>query len=366
MKVLMTADAVGGVWTYALDLAAGLSQHGVDVVLAVLGPAPSPAQREAAGRIPSLELVESGTRLEWMPNPWRDVDAAGECLLRLAAERRVDLVHLNGYAHAALPWQRPVMVVAHSCVVTWWRAVHGSDPPAEWDEYRRRVAAGLAAASAVVAPTRAFLRRLRAAYGPSWHAEVVPNGRDASAHVEARRPRRDDVVFACGRLWDEAKDLRLLDGVARQLRWPVHIAGDTTGPSGRGFEPAAARCLGALPADAIAVEMGRAALFAHPSRYEPFGLAPLEAAHAGCALVLADLPELRELWDGAATFVPPGDAAAWASALGALIDDPDRRRESAEAAVARAADHGAAAMAAAYAASYRRLHAAANEARAVA
>jgi glycosyltransferase involved in cell wall biosynthesis len=121
-----------------------------------------------------------------------------------------------------------------------------------------------------------------------------------------------------------------------------------------------------LPADAIAAEMGRAALFAHPSRYEPFGLAPLEAAHAGCALVLADLPELRELWDGAATFVPPGDAAGWASALGALIDDPDRRRASAEAAVARAADHGAAAMVAAYAASYRRLHAAANGARAVA
>jgi glycosyltransferase involved in cell wall biosynthesis len=366
MKVLMTADAVGGVWTYALDLAAGLAQHGIEVVLAVLGPPPSPAQRDAAGRITTLELVEIGTQLEWMPSPWRDVDAAGERLLRLAADRRVDLVHLNGYAHAALPWQWPVVVVAHSCVVTWWRAVHGSDPPPEWDEYRRRVAAGLAAASVVAAPTHAFLRRLRAAYGPSWRAEVVPNGRDGAAHVEARRPRRDPIVFACGRLWDEGKDLRLLDGVARQLRWPVHIAGDTAGPSGRGFEPLAARCLGTLSAAAVAAQMGRASVFAHPSRYEPFGLAPLEAGHSGCALVLADLPELREIWDGAAAFVPPGDAAAWASALGALIDDPDRRRALAEAAVERAARYDVAAMVGAYAASYRGLHAAAREARAVA
>ena len=38
--VLMTADAVGGVWTYALDLARGLSAQGVQVSLALLGPEP--------------------------------------------------------------------------------------------------------------------------------------------------------------------------------------------------------------------------------------------------------------------------------------------------------------------------------------
>ena len=37
--------------------------------------------------------------------------------------------------------------------------------------------------------------------------------------------------------------------------------------------------------------------------YEPFGLAVLEAAQAGCALVLSDIPTFRELWDGAALFV---------------------------------------------------------------
>ena len=39
------------------------------------------------------------------------------------------------------------------------------------------------------------------------------------------------------------------------------------------------------------------------ARYEPFGLAVLEAAQAGMRLVLSDIPSFRELWDGAATFV---------------------------------------------------------------
>lgn len=366
MKVLMTADAVGGVWTYSLDLAAGLAPHGVEVVLAVLGPAPSAPQHMAAAALPNVEVVELGSRLEWMPDAWREVDESGERLLRLADARSVALVHLNGYAHAALPWRRPVVAVAHSCVVSWWQAVHRTDPPAEWDEYRRRVSAGLAAADAVVAPTAAFLERLRRAHGPLHRTRVVRNGRDAAAFVRARRTRRADVVFACGRLWDEAKDMRSVDAVAAHLRWPVRIAGDATGPSGRTFRATGAECLGRLSAEAVADEMGRAAVFVHPSRYEPFGLAPLEAAHAGCALVLADLPELRELWQGAAEFVPPGDERALRAALSGLIDDATRRASLATAARERATRYDVATMAAAYESLYRGLHVAGREARAVA
>ena len=55
--------------------------------------------------------------------------------------------------------------------------------------------------------------------------------------------------------------------------------------------------------------MARAAIFVSSSVYEPFGLAVLEAAGSGAALVLSDIPTFRELWDEAALFAPPGDAA---------------------------------------------------------
>ena len=37
LRLVLTTDAVGGVWTYATDLARGLSARGVEVTLAVLG-----------------------------------------------------------------------------------------------------------------------------------------------------------------------------------------------------------------------------------------------------------------------------------------------------------------------------------------
>ncbi|KJS35035.1 MAG: hypothetical protein VR70_16520 [Rhodospirillaceae bacterium BRH_c57] len=85
------------------------------------------------------------------------------------------------------------------------------------------------------------------------------------------------------------------------------------------------QALGRLSAPAVARQMARAAIFASPARYEPFGLAVLEAALSGCALVLSDIPTFRELWGGAAVFVPPDDADAWAAVLDGLTRDGSRR-----------------------------------------
>ena len=47
-RILMTGDTVGGVWTYTMELAEALGAHGIHVVLAALGGAPSDAQRQEA------------------------------------------------------------------------------------------------------------------------------------------------------------------------------------------------------------------------------------------------------------------------------------------------------------------------------
>src|SRR3989304_8640447 len=82
-RVLMTADTAGGVWTYAMELAAGLSDAGVSISLATMGPAISRNQLAEARAIRGLELYESGFRLEWQDDPWINVTLAGEWLLRL-------------------------------------------------------------------------------------------------------------------------------------------------------------------------------------------------------------------------------------------------------------------------------------------
>ena len=346
-RVLMTADAVGGVWTYALDLSRVLGERGVQVTLAVLGPAPGEWQLADVRRLDNVTLYTHPGRLEWMDDPWADVDADGAWLRALEQETAPDVVHLNGYAHGALPWSAPVVVVGHSCVLSWWRAVHGEDAPPSWQRYADAVQRGIRAADAVVAPSQAMLASLQAFYGPLRRAQVIPNGRGCAAPLDGSRSK-EPFIFTAGRLWDDAKNIAAVCAVAPCLPWPVAVAGDIEGPGGRVAEFDGVRCLGRLDGAQMADCMARASIYALPARYEPFGLSALEAAQAGCALVLGDIRSLREIWGDAALFVAPDDRAMLAAALRRLVDDQPLREEMAHRARARAAAFTATRMADGY------------------
>src|SRR5947207_11947823 len=79
-RILMTTDAVGGVWTYTLQLAKSLAPCDIEITLATMGPPPTEPQREAAARIENLSLLESEYKLEWMEQPGADVAKAGRWL----------------------------------------------------------------------------------------------------------------------------------------------------------------------------------------------------------------------------------------------------------------------------------------------
>ncbi|HKO15336.1 MAG TPA: glycosyltransferase family 4 protein [Gemmatimonadaceae bacterium] len=352
MKVLMTADTVGGVWTYAMELAAALRPLGVRIVLATMGAPMDAAQRAEAAARPNLLVHESRYRLEWMDAPWEDVDRAGAWLLALERAERPDVVHLNGYAHADLPWLAPVMVAGHSCVRSWWESVRGTPAPESWNEYTTRVRAGLRAAEIVVAPSHAMLAALEKHYGPLDRTRVIPNGRSPALFSPAAK---EPLIMAAGRLWDEAKNLAVLDRIAGELPWPVYVAGDAESPDRRGERLRAVRALGRLDGPTLAYWLGRASIYALPARYEPFGLSVVEAALSGCALVLGDIPSLREIWGDAATFVAPDDAAALTRAIRWLCDDASLRRAQGARARLRALALAPACMAARYLAIYQML-----------
>lgn len=352
MKVLMTADTIGGVWTYAVELARALRPRGVNVVLATMGRPVSDAQRAELAGLPNVVLRESSFELEWMSDPWVEVDRAAEWLLSVEDRERPDVVHLNGYAHGALPWMAPVIVVGHSCVRSWWEAVHGGDVPDEWHEYTRRVRDGLEAAHAVVAPSHDMARALVRHYGLGEQVTVIPNGREPTLFAPGSKER---FVFAAGRVWDEAKNLAALDSVAPEIPWPTYIAGDLTGPGGGPMPLEHARALGQLDRRALASWLGHASIYAFPARYEPFGLSVLEAALAGCALVLGDIPSLREIWGATATFVEPGDGVSLTRAIARLCDDDALRRSHAAQARRHALMFGPERMADGYLALYTRV-----------
>lgn len=333
-RVLMTTDTIGGVWTYALDLSRGLLGHGVEVVLATMGAPVQPRQREAVAKLGSgIRLYESQFKLEWMDDPWRDVAAAGEWLLALEREHCPDVVHLNGYAHAALPWKAPTAVVAHSCVYSWWRAVKKEMPPPQWMPYHEAVRHGLKHAGVVLAPSRSMLAQIARYYGLPAKAMVIYNGRDGDPQVSVDR---QPYVLSVGRLWDEAKNAAGLAAIAPRLSWPVRVAGSTRHPQGGEVFLPKVELLGHRTAAELQEDYRRAAIYALPARYEPFGLSVLEAALGGCALVLGDIASLREIWGSTALFVPPDDPDALYEAITDLIVNPALREALAEASRQRA------------------------------
>jgi len=356
-RVLMTTDTVGGVWHYALELCRAFQAENLEVILATMGPLPRPEQRAEALALSHVTLCESEFRLEWMNEPWADVERAGQWLLELEWRHAPDLVHLNGFVHAVLPWRAPRLVVAHSCVLSWWEAVRGGHAPADWDRYRAAVSRGLHAADLVVAPTAAMIGALRRHYGQTARCAAIHNGRDAAEF--RRATRKEPFILSVGRLWDDAKNTAALAAVAPELEWPVQVVGDTRGPDGVDRVPCRVQALGHCSPAALAEIYARAAIYALPARYEPFGLSVLEAALSGCALVLGDIPSLRELWDGAADFVPPGEPPALRAALARLMADPPLRQRRAAAARLRAGRYSTRRMARRYLETYRTLLAAA-------
>lgn len=333
----MTADTHGGVWTYALDVAQALQEYGVEITLATMGETLSEAQHDAVARVRNIDVVPSGFKLEWMDEPWADVALAGDWLLELARRVKPDIVHLNGYCHGSLKWNAPVLVVAHSCVLSWWNATKGEAAPSRWKRYHREVYWGLAGANLVVAPTQAMLDLLTDNYQPLQNTRVIPNGRDPSGFPPAEQKR--PVIFTAGRIWDEAKNIPALEAVAPLIAWPIFVAGENHHPDGSRATVRNLKFLGVLPPADLADWFSSASIYVSPARYEPFGLSALEAALAGCALVLGDIPSLREVWGDAALFVPPDDLQALRAALSEVINDDARREEMGRRARARALEY---------------------------
>ncbi len=335
--VMLTTDTVGGVWRYSLELASGFAQRGANVSLVTLGLAPTESQRAEAAGIAGLRLISTDLPLDWLADSPVQLADAARVLAHMAARRRVDSVQLHTPALVGdAAWPVPVVAAAHSCVGTWWHAVRGGEMPPDMVWRAEAVAHGIETADAVLAPSRSFAAALSARYGCSRQIHAVLNGRRPALSAA----KRNQHAFTAGRLWDAGKNIATIDAAAAHLDWPVFAAGPAAGPHGEAIDCPNLRLLGPLNETAMVEQYGSASVFVSVAHYEPFGLAVLEAAQAGCALVLSDIPTFRELWDCAALFVDPDDPAGLADVLRSLIRLPGRCAHLGDLAQQRAASFG--------------------------
>ena len=324
MRILMTTDTLGGVWSFTKELSNGLLKCGCSVALVSMGREPSSAQREWANAHKAhwdarFRYEALNTPLEWMQENQTAFSGAAHALEEIAEEFGADLLLSSQYCFGALRCDIPRVIVAHSDVLSWAEACRPDGlGSTEWlKRYRDLVQRGLNEADAVVAPTQWMLEALARNFELPVDRHVIANGRTLPA-VEAAVQKRPQAVTA-GRLWDEAKNLKVLEHVDSPI--PLLIAGETEFESTRlWMNDTDVRFVGALGEDELLRLFRESAIYICTSRYEPFGLAPLEAAQCGCAVLANDIPSLREVWgDAALYFSGPESLSSW---LWRLSDHP--------------------------------------------
>src|SRR5690606_20375940 len=166
--ILMTLDAVGGVWRYSLDLCRALAPHGVHFLLVGLGPEPSAGQWDEVRSLRNADVVWLDIPLDWQAENAAQLETLPGWLGELASRWQVDLMHLNLPSQAAgLEVGCPVLVASHSCLTTWWQAVRDRDLPEAWRWNRDINARGLNAADVIVTPSRSHAAAMERAYGPT-------------------------------------------------------------------------------------------------------------------------------------------------------------------------------------------------------
>jgi len=340
MHVLMTTDTVGGVWTYTQELVGGLVRQGIRVTLVSMGGLPKAEQTAWMEGLWSLNYLPTTFRLEWMQNSEQDVAESREYLEAIIREVRPDALHFNQYCYGALAPGLPRIVVAHSDLVSWWVAVHGEQPSdSHWMRwYRDIVSSGLSFADVVVAPSQWMLDSILTHYTRPRFGTVIHNGRDPA--LFASDVRKEDRVLSVGRAWDAGKQVSLLLELDQST--PVFIVGSQTEPGctnarqGREAIRPEISWLGEQSQKQLRDLYGSASIYAATSRYEPFGLAPVEAAFSRCALIANDISSLRELWGESALYFRQNDGKDLARSIRQLTSDHQLRHRYADAAYERA------------------------------
>jgi glycosyltransferase involved in cell wall biosynthesis len=320
------------------------------------------------GRRQFAALLPDAVRAGTAPIPARVARAVWERAPRIRAERwtgPVDVVHATNFV--APPAKAPVVVTIHDLAFV----LHPEWVSGDALGYPTWVGLALQRGAMAHVPSDFIGTQLQEVFGlpPErvtriYHGLGPVEGGDTDAG--RRRAESTRYVLALGQL-EPRKNLpalvRAFDHVAAAHSDVALVIAGPDGWDRPAFEDAIAaarhrdrmRWLGYVTNEARRDLLAGAVVFAYPSRYEGFGLPPLEAMQAGIPVVASDAGSLPEVLGDAALLTPAGDDETLAAALDRALSDAALRADLVTRGRARAARYTWERAADEFAALYRRL-----------
>ncbi|MDQ4076560.1 MAG: glycosyltransferase family 4 protein [Chloroflexota bacterium] len=280
---------------------------------------------------------------------WQQIE-----LPRLARAAGVDLLHVTGF-DAPLWKPCPVILTVHDLIGALFP---GNLPPISRFYWGRWLPRTIRRADKIVAVSEHTKRdmvhllnflpdQIDVVY-PGVSEVYRPMGDEvALAQVRQRYQLPHDMILYVGTL-EPRKGLDTLISAFGQLASTIHHDLVIAGKKGWYTDPLFRRVkelgleqrvyfTGYVADEALPMLYNQASLFVFPSRYEGFGLPPLEAMACGVPVVYSDVASLPEVVGEAGLPVPPDDETALAAAILRVLSDETLRETMRVRGLARAA-----------------------------
>lgn len=301
----LTADG-SGVQTYIRELLAAVRR------LAPALPLHARVQGDVRGLVPAgIDLDARSARV-----------GARRAIAALRPFRDVDVVHSLD-VDLPIGQRAPCAITVHDMSVF--------DAP--WAHSRRRAGAeralltrSIRRADVIIAVSPFTADRVAHHFGRSSvvtmlapAADMRPAGDQAVETVRARLRLPPRFVLQVATI-EPRKDAALLARACADVGVPLVLAGAVRGPV-----PPGARTLGYVPRDDLAALYGAATIVTYISRYEGFGLPPVEAMACGAPVVASRVGALPDISGLAGSLVDPDDLVGLTARLRELVHDADAR-----------------------------------------
>ena len=323
-RLLMTTDVKSEVWDYSLTLSKALLKHiNAEILIISMGGKPTDSQKKQLEDL-NIEFQFTDFSPDFLADNEINPDISE---IKTTFERSIKsfdphIVHLN-HGYPDLNFDKPCILACHANILNkkiWNDSINRYSPLYQnLLNYKQIINKSLNNADIVIAPSRFFAENLIKTFDFIKGIKIIYNGIDYKPHSCVKE---SPTLVTFGNMSDSSKHINLLLNMAYRL--PDNIKIKIIGDSQLDRKlPKNVEFLTNLSNFERWEVYKNSSIYLALSNYESNGLASIQAAYSGCAILANDIPSCKELWGDCAYIFDRDDANSLMRCINNLVENPN-------------------------------------------